>query len=52
MGEEQQEIVEKYVNDPNLSDKIIVLDNGYIVDGNHRALAAVHMLTDPLNILI
>lgn len=41
MDEEQQEIVEKYVNDPNLSDKIIVLDNGYIVDGNHRALAAV-----------
>ena len=41
MDEEQQEIVEKYVNDPNLSNSIIVLDNGYIVDGNHRALAAV-----------
>ena len=41
MDEEQQEIVEKYVNDPNLSNSIIVLDDGYIVDGNHRALAAV-----------
>lgn len=41
MGEEQQEIVDTYVNDPALSDNIIVLANGYIVDGNHRALAAV-----------
>ena len=40
MSEEQHEIVDNYINDPNLSNKIIVLDNGYIVDGNHRAIAA------------
>ena len=40
MKPEQHEIVDKYINDPNLSNSIIVLDNGYIVDGNHRAIAA------------
>ena len=40
MSEEQHEIVDQYINDPNLSNSIIVLDNGYIVDGNHRAIAA------------
>jgi hypothetical protein len=40
MSEEQHEIVDNYIKDPNLSNKIIVLDNGYIVDGNHRAIAA------------
>lgn len=40
MSEEQHEIVNNYIEDPNLSNKIIVLDNGYIVDGNHRAIAA------------
>lgn len=40
MSEEQHEIVDNYINDPNLSNKIIVLDNGHIVDGNHRAIAA------------
>jgi hypothetical protein len=38
---EQQEIVDNYVNDPNLSKKIIVMANGKIIDGHHRALAAV-----------
>jgi len=40
MGPDQHEIVDRYINDPNLSNKIIVLDNGHIVDGNHRAIAA------------
>lgn len=40
MSEEQHEIVDNYIKDPNLSNQIIVLDNGYIVDGNHRAIAA------------
>jgi len=40
LSEEQHEIVDKYINDPDLSNSIIVLDNGYIVDGNHRAIAA------------
>jgi hypothetical protein len=40
MSEEQHEIVNNYIEDPNLSNKIIVLDNGHIVDGNHRAIAA------------
>jgi hypothetical protein len=40
MKPEQHEIVDHYMNDPDLSNKIIVLDNGYIVDGNHRAIAA------------
>jgi hypothetical protein len=40
MKPEQHEIVDKYINDPALSNSIIVLDNGYIVDGNHRAIAA------------
>jgi len=40
MKPEQHEIIDKYINDPNLSNRIIVMDNGYIVDGNHRAIAA------------
>jgi hypothetical protein len=40
MSDEQHEIVNNYIEDPNLSNKIIVLDNGHIVDGNHRAIAA------------
>ena len=39
---EQQQIVDSYKKDPNLSNEIIVLsDYRRIVDGNHRALAAV-----------
>ena len=41
MDEDQLEIVEQYMNDPNLSNKIIVVSDGRIIDGNHRALAAV-----------
>lgn len=40
LKESQKEILDKYINDSNLSNHILVLDNGYIVDGNHRALAA------------
>lgn len=41
MSEEQHDIVNSYINDPNLSNYIIVTDNGHIVDGNHRSIAAV-----------
>ena len=41
MDEDQRETVEHYENDPNLSDQIIVMNDGRIIDGNHRALAAV-----------
>lgn len=37
---EQHKMINQYIADPNLSNQIIVMDNGYIVDGNHRALAA------------
>ena len=40
MDEDQIEILEKYKNDPNLSNKIILMADGRIIDGNHRALAA------------
>jgi hypothetical protein len=40
MDPEQHEIVDRYIADPDLSNEIIVMDNGYIVDGNHRAVAA------------
>lgn len=48
MNEYQVEILEKYMNDPNLSNKIIVISGGRIIDGNHRALAAA-MKGVPLN---
>ena len=40
LDDEQQEIVQSYVNDPVLSSKIIVVADNRIIDGNHRALAA------------
>lgn len=40
LGSEQQEIIEIYQNDPNLSNSVVVVVDGKIVDGNHRALAA------------
>lgn len=40
MDDDQKEILKHYMNDPNLSDKIIVLSRDRIIDGNHRALAA------------
>ena len=40
LDDEQQEIVQSYMNDPQLSSKVIVLSDHRIIDGNHRALAA------------
>ena len=40
MDEDQIEVLEKYKNDPNLSNKIIVISGDRIIDGNHRALSA------------
>ena len=40
LDDDQQEIVQSYVNDPALSSKTIVVANNRIIDGNHRALAA------------
>lgn len=48
MGEDQKEILEKYMDDPNLSNRIIVLSDNRIIDGNHRALAAA-MKGVPIN---
>jgi hypothetical protein len=41
MQPEQIEIIDHYKNDPNLSHQVIVLNQDRIVDGNHRAVAAV-----------
>lgn len=41
MDDDQKEIVDHYTNDPLLSNQIIVMSDGRIIDGNHRALAAV-----------
>ena len=40
LDNDQQEIVQSYVNDPTLASKTIVVANNKIIDGNHRALAA------------
>lgn len=40
MDEDQIKILEKYKNDPNLSNKTILMVDDRIIDGNHRALAA------------
>lgn len=40
MNSDQKDIVEKYMNDANLSNSVIVMSDGRIIDGNHRALAA------------
>lgn len=40
LDDDQKEIVEKYTKDPKLSNKIIVISDNRIIDGNHRALAA------------
>jgi len=37
---DQQEIIQSYMNDPAISNKVIVLSGHRIIDGNHRALAA------------
>lgn len=41
MQPEQIEIIDDYKNDPNLSQQVIILNQDRIVDGNHRAVAAV-----------
>lgn len=37
---EQLEVVQEYENDPDLSNKIVLVCDNRIIDGNHRALAA------------
>jgi hypothetical protein len=41
MDNDQKKIVKRYTKDPNLSNSIIVMSDGIIIDGNHRAIAAV-----------
>lgn len=41
MQPDQEETIDHYKNDPNLSQQVIVLNQDRIVDGNHRAMAAV-----------
>lgn len=38
--EDRKELISKYSSDPNLENEIIVVHDGVIIDGNHRALAA------------
>ncbi len=45
---EQKRVVNQYRKDPNLSDSIIVMSDGRIIDGNHRALAA-YLTKSPIN---
>ncbi len=40
LDDDRKELVQSYVDDPQLSSKVIVLSGGRIIDGNHRALAA------------
>lgn len=40
MDDNQVNVVKKYIKDPTLPNKIIVISNDRIIDGNHRALAA------------
>jgi len=40
MDEDQEILVNHYMKEPNLSNEIIVMYDGKVVDGNHRALAA------------
>jgi len=41
MQPEQEEIIQHYTNNSDLSKQIIILHKDRIIDGNHRALAAV-----------
>lgn len=40
LNSSRKQIIKDYMKDPGLSDNIIVICDGRIVDGNHRALAA------------
>ena len=42
MDPDQKEILERYMNDPTLANKVIVISEHRIIDGNHRALAAAY----------
>ena len=42
MDDDQKEVLERYMNDPALSSKVIVISGHRIIDGNHRALAAAY----------
>ena len=42
MDPEQKEVLERHMNDPALSSKVIVISGHRIIDGNHRALAAAY----------
>ena len=42
MDDDQKEVLERYMNDPALSSKVIVISGHQIIDGNHRALAAAY----------
>ncbi len=48
MQPEQIEVIDHYKNDPNLSQQVIILNQDRIVDGNHRAVAAV-LSNKPIN---
>jgi hypothetical protein len=48
MDEDQQAVLQRYMNDPNLSNQIILIADDRIIDGNHRALAAA-MNSMPIN---
>jgi len=48
MDEDQQAVLQKYMNHPNLSNQIILIADDRIIDGNHRALAAA-MNSMPIN---
>lgn len=40
MDDDQEILVNHYMKEPNLSNEIIVMYDGKVIDGNHRALAA------------
>lgn len=40
MDEDQKAVLQHYMNEPTLSDQVIVTNGSEIIDGNHRALAA------------
>ena len=40
MDDDQEILVNHYMKEPNLSNEIVVMYDGKVVDGNHRALAA------------
>ena len=40
LDSDRRSLINRYQNDPGLSNNIIVVADGKIIDGNHRALAA------------